>query len=180
MWGLGDSLNQPTQNVESPRATPPPQAHSGAQSAKPASARAPCGCRGAQRQGGRAQRASSSSWPELFERSAQRARSEFEGPTLPRAPQGSHATGVTAHLAPEPMPAQHRPALPRQTEPTQASKRTTAPHNPEPSSNPSRFVKPCKACIASSRACVRGRPCKTATSSMNTDQTGVRQKTWTG
>src|SRR3989344_9375962 len=78
------SLNQPNTNVESPNATPPPHEHSGAQSAKPASARAPCGCRGAQRQGGRAQRASSSSWPELFERSAQRARSEFEGPTLPR------------------------------------------------------------------------------------------------
>src|SRR3989344_5452598 len=60
------SLNQPNTNVESPNATPPPHEHSGAQSAKPASARAPCGCRGAQRQGGRAQRASSSSWPELF------------------------------------------------------------------------------------------------------------------
>src|SRR3989344_4978030 len=50
------SLNQPNTNVESPNATPPPHEHSGAQSAKPASARAPCGCRGAPRQGGGAQR----------------------------------------------------------------------------------------------------------------------------
>ncbi len=62
---------------------------------------------------GARQRASSSDWPELFERSARRARSEFEGPTLPRAPEGSHAKGVTTRVVPEPMPAQHRPALPR-------------------------------------------------------------------
>ena len=64
---------------------------------------------------GARQRASSSDWPELFERSAQRARSEFEGPTLPRAPEGSHAKGVTTRVVPEPMPAQPRPALPRKT-----------------------------------------------------------------
>ncbi len=109
------SLNQPVTNVEPQNTTPPPPAHSGAQMAKPASARAPRGCRGAERQGGRAQRASSSDWPELFERSAQRARSEFEGPTLPRAPQGSHAKGMTTRVAPEPMPAQPCPALPRQS-----------------------------------------------------------------
>ena len=117
---VAPSLNQPVTNVESPNATPPQPVHRGAQMAKPASARAPRGCRGAQRQGGHAQRASSSGWPELFERSAPRARSEFEGPTLPRAPQGSHAAGMTTRLAPETMPAQRRPALPRQSAPPHA------------------------------------------------------------
>lgn len=110
------SLNQAVTNKDPPNATPRPQTTSGAQIAKPASARAPRGCRGAPRPGGHAQRAWSSNWPELSERSARRARSEFEGPTWPRAPQGSHAEGVTTRVAPEPMPAsQPCPALPRQT-----------------------------------------------------------------
>ena len=79
---------------------------------------------------GARQRASSSDWPELFERSAQRARSEFEGPTLPRAPQGSHAKGMTTHMAPEPMPEQPRPALPRKTANQQASNNTTRQQQP--------------------------------------------------
>jgi hypothetical protein len=141
------SLNQAVQNVEPLRAPLSWQTPSGAQMAKPASARAPCGCRGAERQGGHAQRASSSDWPELFERSAQRARSEFEGPTLPRAPEGSRAESRTTRLAPEPMPAQPCPALPRQSaqptneqirpKPPAASRHTApAPRHCAPRSSP--------------------------------------------
>jgi hypothetical protein len=60
----------------------PAHAESGAIRAKPASARAPRGCRGAERRGGHAKHASSSDWPGLFECSARRARNELEGPTL--------------------------------------------------------------------------------------------------
>ncbi len=126
------SLNQDGANVDAARAPPSPHQLSGAQMAKPASARAPRGCRGAERQGGRAQRASSSDWPELFERSAQRARSEFEGPTLPRAPQGSHAKGMTTRVVPEPMLAQPCPALLRQSAPLAACRARAEQIKPTP------------------------------------------------
>ncbi len=47
------------------------------------------GCRGADRKGRRAQRASLSFWPRLSERRERSERSEFRGPTLAGAPQGS-------------------------------------------------------------------------------------------
>ena len=61
----------------------------------------------------RAQRASSSDWPQLFERSGHGPRSEFCGPTLPRASQGSPAAGRATRMKPRHAPAQPPPrALP--------------------------------------------------------------------
>ena len=60
----------------------------------------------------------STDWPQLFERSGHGPRSEFCGPTSPRASQGSPAAGGTTRMKPgQPPP---HPALPRKSAPTVA------------------------------------------------------------
>jgi|GEM_PF-6990877 hypothetical protein len=78
---------------------------------------------------GARQRASSSDWPQLFERSGRRPRSEFCGPTLPRASQGSPAEGGTTRMKPGRRSAQPQR---RVATPKRSTRPATLSLNPRP------------------------------------------------